>query len=120
MFLRYRFIVQGEMKCRDLMLVEWANNLKVTECSQVYCDATMPRAFSSPTVGDISAIINGIGVLEHSYPLDANFSPRKGTKTFFIDPQREAHQLLNDWRVSSDGVCRSLGGVDSRYMKHTI
>lgn len=68
---------------------EWANNLKFTECRQVYHDVKMPPVFYSPTVGYISAIINGNRVLEPSYPLEVKASLLKGMGTCFIDPEEK-------------------------------
>ena len=93
------------------MLVDWADRLKVTECSQVYKDSNIARAFSSPTVGDVSAIMNGIGMMEHSYPVALNFSSQKGTKAFFLDPHRESNELLRWERPAPDDIYWKLGGL---------
>ena len=107
----YTFLLRGNQVKRQLFLADWASNMKVMETSQVYSDKSSDRCFSDATVSDICAITSLIGLLEHEYPRQGNYSHRQGRKTFFLDNARDANHLLEDGNPATDGTIKTLRGM---------
>lgn len=103
--LRYNFKIGLHEETRALVLVSWVDGLQVNSVRQVLKPVPLSRAFGRATVEDAYTVLNLIGVVEHVRP------GRAGKSTFFVDPDRGVHNLLDDTSKSPDGVNRKLRGL---------
>lgn len=108
---RYEFRLASGPETREVIIVDWATQLRKNSVGQVYGDCKLTRLFRRPTATDVSGVLNSIGVLEHVYPRGKQHSRLQGTKTFILDPYRRLHSLLSSERASPDGYKRMLAGL---------
>lgn len=124
--LEYSFQLEAGLETRMLVVVDWAEKLKVSRWEQVYKVCDVSHAFANATVEDVSVILNLIGVVERAYPKDKLLpaavglqqlaSGRRGAtrpekRTYFIDPYRRLHSLDRKGTASPDGKDRVLKGI---------
>lgn len=69
------------------------------------------QAFRKPTISDVCAILNLIGVTVRKYPSHCNFSKYKGLKWVSLDPHQNIDALVDASKLSPDGNNRLLRGL---------
>ena len=102
LFLRYTFHFPHGDETRNLFIGRWARGLRKDSLDEIYSLSPSASLFGNPTVELTSTITHAIGVLKH------RISPQERTRTYFIDPERRVHHLLDPQRISPDGINRCL------------
>lgn len=107
---QYDFSLSTGKAIRTLVVADWAHQLHKTSVSQIYSDLRMDRGFRRPTASKVRCLLHMIRVFEHVYPREKQHSQITGTKTFFVDPHRRMHHLLDHNRLSPDGLTECWRG----------